>query len=319
MFNTIVPPALTPFLEQLHHAGFTARGGKIVCADFDENFLNLVPADHVEGLYGCLDYYRDVDDPFSIELLNRYEGLESGCAMFAAGSACAGTYRALMLWEAAVSEAGSLNQKDIIKALDHGSHRPEGMRGWADLTSIHWTAPPGVWVMPVTTHLGRHRRHPSLRRRSISLEYHQKPDRRHCADVLQVENEAQSLVDCVDLLDGRHSSHGNDAFGGDDPDLVTSCVRRVVQTAAARLQLDVASKPIRHRSDGHYHDEVSGAVVEDVSRHHDGWPDKCRLVPYGVSEIDVVDLASPDQLIESHSWRSSMKACHLAGSWRSLR
>ena len=73
VFNTIVPPGLTPFLEQLHRAGFTRRGGHIVCTYFDENFLNLVPADHVEGLYGCLDYYRDVDDPFSIELLNRYE------------------------------------------------------------------------------------------------------------------------------------------------------------------------------------------------------------------------------------------------------
>ena len=46
-----------------------------MCTYFDENFLNLVPAEHVEGLYGCLDYYRDVDDPFSIELLNRYEAL----------------------------------------------------------------------------------------------------------------------------------------------------------------------------------------------------------------------------------------------------
>ena len=73
VFNTIVPPGLTPFLEQLHRAGFTRRGGHIVCTYFDENFLNLVPADHVEGLYGCLDYYRAVDDPFSIELLNRYE------------------------------------------------------------------------------------------------------------------------------------------------------------------------------------------------------------------------------------------------------
>ncbi len=27
VFNTIVPPGLTPFLEQLHRAGFTARGG----------------------------------------------------------------------------------------------------------------------------------------------------------------------------------------------------------------------------------------------------------------------------------------------------
>jgi ABC-type branched-subunit amino acid transport system substrate-binding protein len=119
VFNTIVPPGLTPFLEQLHRAGFTRRGGIIVCTYFDENFLNLVPADHVEGLYGCLDYYRAVDDPFSIELLNRYERLYPGSAMFTAGSACTGTYRALKLWEAAVNEAGSLNQDDVIAALDH--------------------------------------------------------------------------------------------------------------------------------------------------------------------------------------------------------
>ncbi len=181
VFNTIVPPGLTPFLEQLHRAGFTARGGHIVCTYFDENFLNLVPADHVEGLYGCLDYYRDVDDPFSIELLNRYEVLYPGSAMFTAGSACTGTFRALKLWEAAVNEAGSLNQDDVVNALDHariarrprrprrdgagptsranehvhrpvrgrhvqggeepGSHRPEGMRGRAALTLIHRIAP----------------------------------------------------------------------------------------------------------------------------------------------------------------------------------
>ncbi len=119
VFNTIVPPGLTPFLEELHRAGFTARGGTVVCTYFDENFLNLVPAEQVEGLYGCLDYYRDVDDAFSIELLNRYEGLFPGSAMFTAGSACSGTYRALKFWEAAVNEAGSLNQDDIIAALDH--------------------------------------------------------------------------------------------------------------------------------------------------------------------------------------------------------
>jgi branched-chain amino acid transport system substrate-binding protein len=119
VFNTIVPPGLTPFLEQLHRAGFTARGGHIVCTYFDENFLNLVPAEQVEGLYGCLDYYRSVDDAFSIELLNRYEGLFPGSALFTAGSACTGTYRALKFWEAAVNEAGSLNQDDIIAALDH--------------------------------------------------------------------------------------------------------------------------------------------------------------------------------------------------------
>ena len=64
-------------------------------------------------------YYRAVDDPFSMELLNRYERLYPGSAMFTAGSACTGTYRALKLWEAAVNEAGSLNQTDVITALDH--------------------------------------------------------------------------------------------------------------------------------------------------------------------------------------------------------
>src|SRR3954454_20957023 len=57
VFNTIVPPGLGPFLAELHEAGF---GGQLVCTYFDENFLNLVPAEQVEGLYGCLDFYRDV-------------------------------------------------------------------------------------------------------------------------------------------------------------------------------------------------------------------------------------------------------------------
>jgi urea transport system substrate-binding protein len=119
VFNTIVPPGLTPFLEQLHEAGFTAQGGHLVCTYFDENFLNMVPAAHVEGLFGCLDFYQDVRDPFSVELLNRYDALYPGSAMFTAGSACTGTYRGLKLWEAAVVEAGSLRQDDVIAALDH--------------------------------------------------------------------------------------------------------------------------------------------------------------------------------------------------------
>ena len=132
VFNTIVPPGLTPFLEQLHGAGFTRRGGTIVCTYFDENFLNLVGAEQVEGLYGCLDYYRAVDDPFSIELLNRYEARYPGSAMFTAGSACTGTYRALKLWEAAVTEAGSLDQGDVIGALDH-ARIAEGPGGPAEM------------------------------------------------------------------------------------------------------------------------------------------------------------------------------------------
>src|SRR6266513_2020979 len=132
VFNTIVPPGLTPFLEQLYNAGFTKRGGYLVCTYFDENFLNLVPAAHVEGLYSCLDYYQNVSDPFSEELLNEYDKLYPGNAKFTAGSACSGLYRGLKLWEAAVKEAGSLKQDDVIKALDHAKIA-EGPGGAAEM------------------------------------------------------------------------------------------------------------------------------------------------------------------------------------------
>jgi ABC-type branched-subunit amino acid transport system substrate-binding protein len=119
VFNTIVPPGLMPFLEQLYNAGFTKRGGHLVCTYFEENLLSLLPAAHVEGIYSCLDYYQDSSDPFSKELLNQYDRLYPGSAKFTAGSASTGMYRGLRLWEAAVKEAGSLKQEDVIKALDH--------------------------------------------------------------------------------------------------------------------------------------------------------------------------------------------------------
>ena len=132
VFNTIVPPGLTPFLGLLHDSGFTERGGSIVCTYFDENFFNLVPAAHVEGLYSCLDYYRNVADPFSEELTRRYDERYPGAAIFTAGSACTGLYRGLKLWEVAVREAGSLVQEDVIAALDH-ARIAEGPGGPAEM------------------------------------------------------------------------------------------------------------------------------------------------------------------------------------------
>ena len=119
VFNTIVPPGVTPFFEQLYNSGFTSRGGHLVCTYFDENFLHIAPAAHMEGLYSCLDFYRAVSDPFSQKLLTQYDTLYPGDAKFTGGSACSGLYRGLRLWAAAVAEAGSLTQADVIAALDH--------------------------------------------------------------------------------------------------------------------------------------------------------------------------------------------------------
>jgi ABC-type branched-subunit amino acid transport system substrate-binding protein len=119
VFNTTVPPGLAPFLEQLYDAGFSKRGARLVCTYFEENILGLLPAAHVEGLYGCLDYYQTVSDAFSKELLDRYNKRNPSGPKFTAGSAATGMYRGVRLWEAAVNEAGSLKQDDVITALDH--------------------------------------------------------------------------------------------------------------------------------------------------------------------------------------------------------
>jgi urea transport system substrate-binding protein len=119
VFNTIVPPGLGPFFEQLHDSGFTSRGGQLICTYFDENLLNMLPAAQVEGLYGCLDYYQAVTDPFSQKLLAQYDALYPGQPTFTGGSACSGLYRGLRLWAAAVTEAGSLVQDAVVEALDH--------------------------------------------------------------------------------------------------------------------------------------------------------------------------------------------------------
>ena len=58
-------------------------------------------------------------DPFSRILLDRYNARYPGGAKFTAGSASTGMYRGLKLWEAAVREAGSLEQDAVIAALDH--------------------------------------------------------------------------------------------------------------------------------------------------------------------------------------------------------
>jgi len=132
VFNTIVPPGLTPFLSQLHAAGFTKRGGRLICTYFDENFLNMAPAEHVEGLYGCLDYYQQVEDPFSVQLLARYNKRFPGAAKFTGGSACSGLYRGIALWAAAVTEAGTLERGAVVRALDH-ARIAQGPGGGAEM------------------------------------------------------------------------------------------------------------------------------------------------------------------------------------------
>jgi branched-chain amino acid transport system substrate-binding protein len=121
VFVTTVPPGVVPFLEELSGSGFTSRGGIFACTYFEENLLGMLPQPFTEGMYGCLDYYQEVADPFSRKLLAQYDALYPGGAKFTGGSASSGLYRGLRLWAEAVTEAATLDQDAVIAALDHAA------------------------------------------------------------------------------------------------------------------------------------------------------------------------------------------------------
>ncbi len=132
VFNTTVPPGCFPFFEALCESGYIDRGGRIITTYFEENLAGALPSDHIEGLYACMDYYQSVSDPFSTELLGRYNARFPEGPQFTGGSGCTGMYRGLKLWEAAVTEAGSLDQAAVVAALDHAKIA-EGPGGPAEM------------------------------------------------------------------------------------------------------------------------------------------------------------------------------------------
>lgn len=120
VFNTIIPPGLQPFVKQLYESGFQKNGGVVSCVYYDENLLNYHPANEMDGLYSCLDYFQAVDDPFSKKLQEDYaKKFPNTKYLFTAGSASTGMYRGVKFYEAAVKATkGDLAREVVAAAMD---------------------------------------------------------------------------------------------------------------------------------------------------------------------------------------------------------
>ncbi|MGY8663839.1 substrate-binding protein [Bradyrhizobium sp. UFLA05-109] len=135
IFNTVIPPGVGPLFKQLYQAGYLKNGGRLAAVNSDENMLSIHPANEIEGLASCLDYYKAVakDDPVSAKIQVAYEQQFPGSNfMFAASSAGPSTYRGLKLWEAAVKEAGKVDRESVAASLDHAKIA-EGPGGPAEM------------------------------------------------------------------------------------------------------------------------------------------------------------------------------------------
>ena len=134
VFSTIIAPGLQPFMKQLYESGFQKNGGVVGCVYYDENLLNYHPAQEMEGLVSCLDYFRAVNDPFGNALQEGYEKKFPGTKyLFTAGSASTGMYRGVKFYEAAVeATGGKLGREEVAAALDKAV-LPDGPGGGAEM------------------------------------------------------------------------------------------------------------------------------------------------------------------------------------------
>lgn len=119
VFNTTIPPGVATFFKQLNEAGFQKKGGRLACVYYDENALNITPANEIEGLASCLDYFKAVNDPFGNKLQEKYTKLYGTKSPFTAGSASTGMWRGINLWAEAVKAAKSVKREDVAAALDN--------------------------------------------------------------------------------------------------------------------------------------------------------------------------------------------------------
>jgi len=119
VFNTTIPPGVAALFKQLYEAGFSKNGGRLACVYYDENALNITPANEIEGLASCLDYFKAVNDPYGNKIQAEYTKLFGTKNPFTAGSAATGMYRGLRLWAVAVTEAKSVKRDAVAPALDH--------------------------------------------------------------------------------------------------------------------------------------------------------------------------------------------------------
>jgi ABC-type branched-subunit amino acid transport system substrate-binding protein len=158
VFSTIIAPGLQPFMKQLYESGFQKNGGVVTCVYYDENLLNYHPAQEMEGLVSCLDYFRAVNDPFGNALQEGYEKKIPGTKyLFTAGSASTGMYRGVKFYEAAVkATGGKLGREEVAAALDKAV-LPNGPGGGAEMVPGKFHAKMNMYIAVCKNDAGKTR------------------------------------------------------------------------------------------------------------------------------------------------------------------
>jgi ABC-type branched-subunit amino acid transport system substrate-binding protein len=145
VFNTTIPPGTPVFFKQLFEAGFQKKGGRLACVYYDENALNITPANEIEGLASCLDYFKAVDDPFGNKLQEKYTKRYGTKNPFTAGSASTGMWRGINLWAESVKAAKSVKREDVDAALNKAK-LADGPGGGCEMVPGTWHSKMNMYI-----------------------------------------------------------------------------------------------------------------------------------------------------------------------------
>lgn len=147
VFNTVIPPGVGPFFKQLYEAGFHRRGGRLCCVYYDENLLNVNTPAEMEGLASCLDFFQDIEDPFSQQILADYRAMFPDTPyQFTAGSAATGTWRGLKLYEQALIATNGDTDRDAVNEAMQTATIPQGPGGGAEMVPQKWHCKMNMYI-----------------------------------------------------------------------------------------------------------------------------------------------------------------------------
>jgi branched-chain amino acid transport system substrate-binding protein len=135
IFSNVIPPASFSLIRQLNEAGLW---GDLVIgtAGSDEGWLFGVESDQIAGMYSALDYFAALEDETTVAIRDAYaEAFGEEPPISAAGGG-SGIYRGIMLWAAAVEEAGTTDPDEVQEALHTAStdNAPGGPAAMIDQT-----------------------------------------------------------------------------------------------------------------------------------------------------------------------------------------
>jgi urea transport system substrate-binding protein len=135
--STDVGDSNAPFYEQLQAADILPERTPVISFSIAEDELRKLPLSAMVGDYAAWDYFQSIDRPENKAFVKRFQAKYGPDSV--TSDVIEAAYNSVWLWAQAVSEAGTADIPDVIRALRHQSlNAPEGIVTVDEETQHTW-------------------------------------------------------------------------------------------------------------------------------------------------------------------------------------